>query len=131
MLLPIMLGVVLAGGTFHLLRRRPAAETPVLAVGLLVAALIYLALALPTMDSRWLLVEAGGVVLFGAIAWLGRATPWVLAAGWAAHAGWDVALHLDRAQPVVGAWYPLLCIGFDLPVAGYLWRSGQRDSSAR
>jgi len=44
-----------------------------------------------------------------------------LAFGWVAHVGWDIWLHLDRAQPVVGVWYPLACVGFDLMVGGYLW----------
>ena len=50
----------------------------------------------------------------------GLRRPGWLALGWTAHVVWDVALHLERAQPVVGAWYPLACIGFDLIVAGYL-----------
>ena len=99
-----------------------------LAVGLFVTALLYVVLALPAMDARWLLIEGIGVVLFGVAAWLGRVTPWWLALGWAGHVAWDVALHLDRAQPVVGEWYPLFCVGFDLPVAGYIWRSVQRDA---
>jgi hypothetical protein len=84
---------------------------------------VYVGFALPSADPRWLLIEAAGVALFGTVAWLGRAAPWWLALGWAAHVAWDVGLHLDRAQPLVGAWYPLLCVGFDLVVAGVLVRA--------
>jgi hypothetical protein len=37
-----------------------------------------------------------------------------------AHVGWDVGPHLDRVQEIVPAWYPLLCVGFDLVAAGFL-----------
>jgi hypothetical protein len=48
------------------------------------------------------------------------AAAWWLVAGWVAHVGWDAGLHLDRPQLVIPLWYPLLCVGFDLVVAGYL-----------
>jgi hypothetical protein len=111
------------GGLFVLLarRQRGSGEARLLAIGLVVAALIYVGLALAPADGQWLAIEAGGLALFVGLAWLGlRHSTWWLALGWVAHAGWDVGLHLDRAQPVVGAWYPLLCIGFDLVVAGFV-----------
>lgn len=122
MLFPILAGAML-GGLFVLLarRQRGSGEVRLLGLGLVVAALIYVVLALARADGRWLATEAGGLALFAGLAWLGlRHSSWWLALGWVAHAGWDVALHLDRAQPVVGAWYPLLCVGFDLVVAGFL-----------
>jgi hypothetical protein len=42
-----------------------------------------------------------------------------LALGWMAHVVGDVGLHLDRAPPLVGAWYPLGCVGSDLLVSGF------------
>lgn len=99
-------------------RLPPAGELRVFAIGLVVAASVYIAFAL--LSGEWLGIEAGGVVLFAAIAWLGRRAAGWLALGWATHVAWDVWLHLDRAQPVVGAWYPMACVGFDLIVAGYL-----------
>jgi hypothetical protein len=121
MLLPVLAGAVL-GAFFALLARMlvPAGELRLLALGLLVAALIYVGLALPSADWRWLGLEATGVIVFGGLAWLGRRAAGWLALGWMTHVGWDVGLHLDRPQPVVGAWYPLSCIGFDLIVAGFL-----------
>jgi hypothetical protein len=122
MLLPILAGAML-GGLFVLVARRQknTAELRLLALALLVAALIYVGFALGATDTRWVAIEAVGLAVFAPFAWLGlRVAPWWLALGWAAHVGWDVGLHLDRPQPVVGAWYPLLCVGFDLVVAGFL-----------
>jgi hypothetical protein len=121
MLEPILAGALL-GALFATAARRLGGdgELRVFALGLAVAALIYVGLALPGAAGRWLVVETAGVAIFGGIAWLGLRRPGWLALGWTAHVVWDVALHLERAQPVVGAWYPLACIGFDLIVAGYL-----------
>jgi hypothetical protein len=121
-LLPILGGAALGALYVIVARSRGRAEEArLLAIGLPVAALIYVALAVASAGGRWLALEASGAVLFAPLAWLGlRVSPWCLTVGWMAHVGWDVGLHLDRAQPVVGAWYPLLCVGFDLVVAGYL-----------
>jgi hypothetical protein len=123
MLTPIVLGAVL-GGLLVLVAHRfkRAGEIQLLALGLVVAAFIYVVLALAAgADRRWLALESAGLAVFGALAWLGlRVSPWWLALGWVAHVGWDVGLHLDRTQAFVTAWYPLLCVGFDLVVAGFL-----------
>lgn len=122
MLIPILAGAVL-GGLFALVARGRggAGEARLIAVGLVVAAAIYVALALAGADGRWLAIETAGLVVFAGLAWLGlRASLWWLSLGWMAHVGWDIGLHLDRAQAVVGAWYPLACVGFDLVVAGFL-----------
>ncbi|MEW6323456.1 MAG: hypothetical protein AB1635_20490 [Acidobacteriota bacterium] len=89
------------------------------AIGLAVVASIYAALGLASASPSWIALELGGVALFGGIAWFGwRHSAWWLVAGWVGHVAWDVGLHLERSQPVVGPWYPQLCIGFDLVVAG-------------
>ena len=122
MLLPILLGAVL-GALFVLVARRRGrtGEARLLALGLVVAALIYVGLALAGADHHGLAFEAAGLGIFGVIAWLGaRASLWWLVLGWVAHVGWDVGLHLDRSDASVAAWYPLLCVGLDLVVAGYL-----------
>jgi hypothetical protein len=134
MLLPILVGALL-GGLFTLVahRRGDAGERRLLSVALVVAALIYLGFALAAASGRWLAYEAAGLALFAGVAWLGlRVGPWWLVLGWILHVGWDVGLHLDRSQPIVGAWYPLLCVGFDLVVAGFLLRAaaGQRPQRA-
>ena len=121
MLEPILAGAVL-GALFAFAARRLGGdgEFRVFALGLAIAALIYVGLALPSGAGAWLVVETAGVAIFGGIAWLGLRRPGWLALGWMAHVVWDLALHFERAQPVVGAWYPLVCIGFDLVVAGFL-----------
>jgi hypothetical protein len=122
MLLPILLGAVL-GSLFALAARSRTrtGEVRLLALGLVVAALIYVGLALLDADRRWLALEAVGLGVFGLLAWVGvRTSLWWLVLGWLAHVGWDVGLHLDRPQAFVAAWYPLTCVGFDLVVAGFL-----------
>ncbi len=123
MLLPIVVGALLSA--IYVLGARalvPRAERRVLALGLVVSALIYVGFALAgRADGSTLFLEAGGVALFGLVAWLGvRSALWWLAAGWLAHVAWDVGLHLDRSQTLVPAWYPLFCVGFDLIVAGFI-----------
>ncbi|HEX6434045.1 MAG TPA: DUF6010 family protein [Gemmatimonadales bacterium] len=130
MLLPILVGAVLGAVFAIFARARKGAELRLLAIGLVVAALIYVGLALAGRGRDWLAIEMVGLVLFSCLAWLGlRSSRWWLAVGWLAHVGWDVGLHLDRAQAVVAAWYPLLCVGFDLVVAGFLLSAapGRRD----
>lgn len=117
----ILVGVVLAAGVLRFAGRVGAhRRVRVLAVGLLVAALVYVPIAVATGDVGRLVVELGGVAVFAVPAFLGvRGWVRVLAAGWVAHVAWDVGLHI--AGPGWGpAWYAALCIGFDLVVAGAL-----------
>jgi hypothetical protein len=119
-----MLGPILTGAVLGLLFALSAyrrGDLRLFVVGLVVAALIYVGLAIPSGMGEWLALEAAGVLVFGGVSWIGlRRTSW-LGAGWLAHVGWDVGLHLDRAQSIVGPWYPLGCVGFDLIVAGFLF----------
>lgn len=122
MLASIVSGAVL-GALFVTLaaQRRRRGEAQLLAIGLVIAALIYVLLAIFGADRVWLAYEAGGLLLFGVLAWFGaRVSLAWLALGWTAHVAWDVGLHLDRPQAIVPAWYPLLCVGFDLVVAGFV-----------
>lgn len=119
MLLPVILGAVLGGGLAVLASRHPErAVTRPLAIGLGVAALVYVLFAAFGGGARWLAVEAGGLAVFAGIGWLGRRAPVWLALGWTAHVAWDIGVHGETAG-FVPAWYPLLCVGFDLVVAGY------------
>ena len=92
---------------------------------MVVAALIYLPFVL-TAGLDWVVLEAGGVLLFGVLAYAGvRGPPILLALGWTAHVVWDVALHLVTGQVIVPRWYPSLCITFDIFVVAYIvWRLG-------
>ena len=97
-------------------RRRPAVP---FAAGLIVAAAIYVVFASFAADWRSVVVELGGVLLFATIAFGGlRGPSHLLAIGWLAHVGWDLLLHPVQLSGHAPWWYPALCIGFDLFVAG-------------
>ena len=116
-----MVGALLGSGFILLVRRSGrVGEIRMMAIGLIVTALIYVPLAVLGSDRSWLVLETGGLAIFGVLAWLGMRSPAWLALGWVGHVAWDVGLHLDRTQSVVDRWYPLFCVGFDLIVAGYL-----------
>lgn len=118
------LTLVLLGAGLGLLlvawaRRRAAGrERRVYAWALVVAAAIYAGFALAGGDPPWIGVEAAGLALFAAAAWLGwTRSAWWLSAGWAAHVAWDLGLHGGGEPAFVPAWYPWLCVGFDPVVA--------------
>ena len=101
----------------------PAREAPVFALGLVVAAMIYVGFGLANgAPLRSLVLESLGVLPFGLLAWLGSRRPQVwLALGWAAHVAWDLGLNVGaRAPAFVPSWYPVVCRSFDLLVAGYI-----------
>ena len=117
----ILLGALLAV-PFVLFARTRRAEDRFYAAGLVVAALAYVGFALAAgAGGGALLTELVGVVVFGAVAWLGvRRAPLWLAAGWAAHVGWDLLLHPLIGPAYAPAWYVRACVGFDLGVAGWI-----------
>ncbi len=122
LLLWIGAGVVLAAGLLRFAARGGAGRRRrVLAVGLMVAALVYVPFALAAGDMGQLAVELAGVAVFAVPAFLGvRGSSRALAAGWVGHVLWDVGLHM--VGPAYGPeWYAALCIGFDLVVAAS-WR---------
>lgn len=130
-----LVGAALAALLIAVVRRSaPKVERRLLAVGLAVAALVYVLFVLRSaaageeLGGRWLAIELAGLALFGVAAWRGRASWAWVALGWAAHVAWDVLLHgADTA--FVPAGYPALCVGFDLAVAGYAayrWRAAPR-----
>jgi hypothetical protein len=118
----LLLGIVLGAAFLAFARAQPAAESRVLAIGLLVAAAIYVLFALNGAEPEWIAVEVGGVVLYGSLAWLGlRHSLLWLSAGWALHPVWDVGVHLIGSGAVFApAWYALICVTFDLLVAAYI-----------
>ena len=131
--LSILAGVVLALGTVFLTRKlRPEAAFRVLAIGLVVAAFVYVAFAVAGQAGAWWIgVELLGVALYGTLAWLGfRRWPLVLGWGWVAHAAWDLALHLGGAGAAfTPAWYPWLCLGFDVPIGVAVMAQAQARES--
>lgn len=116
--LAVALGVVLAL-PYVLYARRVRDRRRVFGIGLVAAAGVYVLFAVFAGTRREWLIESGGVVLFGILAVLGmRWSAWFLALGWAAHVGWDLLLHPVNVSSYAPWWYPVICIGFDLVVAG-------------
>ena len=118
-----VLGLVL-GAVFIVLARRLGlpGERRLLALGLVVAALIYVGFAVASAGGAWIAAELGGVVVFGGLAVLGlKRSPMSLAVGWALHPVWDAGLHLMGAGAAFApTWYVVACISFDFLVGGYI-----------
>ena len=110
----------------------PQRERRVYAVGLVIAALVYVGFAAADgAGARWLALEIFAALIYGAATWAGlRGRTWLLALGWAAHVGWDVLLHLSGARAeYTPHWYPWLCVSFDLVMAGAVLASGRRRAA--
>lgn len=119
--LQVLLGA-LAAVPLVLYARRRRWEDRIFAQGLFIAALIYVGFVLAGGGGLGgLVTELIGVALFGTVAWLGlrRSALW-LAAGWAAHVGWDLLLHPLAGPGYAPAWYVRACLGFDLVVAAWI-----------
>jgi hypothetical protein len=103
-------------------RLRLERELRLYALALVVAALIYLGFAASgAANFAWLALELTGLLVFTLFALAGlKISAWILAAGWAAHAAWDLILHKLADADFVPAWYPLVCLSFDLLLAGYI-----------
>jgi len=59
-------------------------------------------------------------VLFVGTALWGVRRPALLAVGWTAHVLWDLFFHYAGGPAFAPAWYAMFCVGFDLPVGGYI-----------
>ena len=119
--LQILIGAALAVPLVLWARSRHG-EDRIYALGLVVAALVYVGFVLAAgAGGAALATELVGLALFGAVAWLGwrRSALW-LAAGWAAHVGWDLLLHPLTGTGYAAAGYVRACIGFDLVVAAWI-----------
>lgn len=128
-LLWLFLGLVLGLLFINVTRRLgEVAERRVLAFSLIAAALIYAIFAAASEAPGWIAVELIGILIFSALAELGlkRSILW-LAVGWAAHPLWDAGLHLSgMGANVAPTLYVLICIGFDVSVAAYIFLMTQR-----
>jgi hypothetical protein len=119
----VTVGVLGAVGLVLLARSlAPRRELFVYGVGLGITAVAYVALGLHHgAPARYLGLELVGAVLYGSAAILGtRRWPTLLALGWTAHVAWDLFLHPAGGPAYAPLWYPWFCVGFDLPVGGYL-----------
>jgi len=120
--LQLRLGVICCGVLIFLARRQsPKHELRLYAVSLIIAALIYVGFTARGAAAAWLVLELAGLIVFTLLAWLGlKMSALILALAWAAHAAWDVFLHKLLDVAFVPDWYPLVCVGFDLLLAGYI-----------
>ncbi len=117
----IFAGIILAGGLILFARNTGSypKEKKIYAVGLIVASLLYVGFGFFSDSLSWILTEFGGLLFFAVFAFLSfRFSGWFLSAGWALHILWDVVLH-DHSTGFVPDWYRMLCLGFDLLIAGY------------
>ncbi|NMG10261.1 DUF6010 family protein [Brasilonema sp. UFV-L1] len=119
----ILFGLVGAIAFLALAQIQPNQESRTLAVGLVVAALIYIGFAMGGGASQlWIAIEVAGVGVYGLLAVLGlRYSKWWLMLGWMTHPLWDIKLHMAN----IGAtftphWYAIACVSFDLLIAAYI-----------
>jgi hypothetical protein len=111
------IGLVLVGRSFA-----PRRELLVYGVGLGITAVAYVVFGLQRgAPARHLGLELVGAALYGTAAVLGtRRWPVLLALGWTAHVAWDLFLHQASGPTFAPVWYPWFCVGFDLPIGGYI-----------
>lgn len=130
MLTEIIIGIVVATACVIVVAKiYPKKDHAFWRSGLLIAALVYVVFALVGKSWDHLPMELGGVLIYGLFVWFSKKYElWWLALGWALHIGWDVFLHSDGATPFVPSWYPRVCLGFDIVIAGYIfwvvWKRG-------
>src|SRR3954468_23214318 len=119
----ISVGVIGAGVLVLLARLlAPRREMLVFGVGLGITAVAYLIFAIQRgAPPGHVGLELVGAVLYGAAAVLGTwRWPALLALGWIAHTGWDLFFHYAGGPAFAPPWYAFFCVGFDLPVGGYI-----------
>lgn len=119
------IGVVAGIGTDVVVEKlAPRHRTVALAAGLVTAAAIYPIARRRRSFGGPLLREVASLVAAGAVASIAAQdrstrTRNLVAAGWAAHAAFDM-LHRAGPDSAIPSWYPAMCAGYDLAVAGRL-----------
>lgn len=108
-------------------------EPWIFAVFLALMPTVYLSswLRSPERESLWLLVELGGLLIYGGLAVLGmRRSYWFLAAGIAAHGlFWDLWHH--GRSTYIASWYVDACLIIDLGFGAYVALQVPRWTVAR
>lgn len=119
----MLIGVISAIAFLAFIQLKPAQESQVLAIGLIVAALIYVGFAsVGNSRPEWIAIELAGVGLYGLLAVVGLYySHWWLMLGWMAHPVWDIGLHwFGQGTIVAPSWYAIACTGFDGLIAAYI-----------
>lgn len=116
----IIIGAALALGLLFLPINKQHLQIKIWSFALILAAIIYVGFALLASNREWLPTELVGVLIYSIPAFLAlKYNGWWLVLGWIAHVLWDIGLHTGGHPGFVPSWYPGVCIGFDLAVAGY------------
>ena len=126
LLLEIFGGAVAAVGTIFITRKKyPHAEFKLYSLYLFIAALIYVVFLFSGGDFWWQIIEFGGVIIYGMIALVSyqKNLPKLLGLGWLFHGFWDLLLHNAIDTPFVPEAYPGICLGFDVIMAIYIFRT--------
>ncbi|HEX8362868.1 MAG TPA: DUF6010 family protein [Longimicrobium sp.] len=130
-------GIVQAAIFAYLARRAGPRFAPAMHGGLLVVAgLIYVYYASRAGDAHGLAMEGAGTLVLLGVSFLGirRRSAGLLAAGWALHPVWDVALHTGGLGGYAPLGYVVTCVGFDFLLAALIWKGWAgmpRAASAR
>lgn len=103
-------------------------ELQMLALFLAGMPLVYVLCWLWSPSTGWLPIELAGVPIYAALAWLGRRSPYVLAAGIAAHGlAWD---SWHRHSAYVPEWYAIGCLLVDIGLGIYVALEAPRYARA-
>ena len=115
-LLWLLAGVLAAVLFVYVSRKSKAQEVQLLAIGLVIAALIYVGFGLWGGSAKWIGIELVGLIAYSACAWMGvRKNPIWISIGWGLHPFWDLGLHITGVGATfVPYWYAMLCLSFDL-----------------
>lgn len=125
-LLWLVVGAGLAAGFIAIGRSLPTQQNRLFAVGLVVAAFVYVGFAIAAGQPQWLVLSLAGVALYSLFPLLSyldgqRSLLW-LAIGWLLHPIWDTGVHLlNPTVDFAPRWYALACLSFDGVVATYLF----------
>jgi hypothetical protein len=118
----IIIGIVFAIGFIFYARRSKtySGEKISYAIGLGIAAVIYVFFSFFSSSTDWIFIELGGLLIYLPFVVLGvRFSGWFLSFGWLLHVAWDLVLH-NQPLNFVPDFYPSVCLGFDVLIAGYI-----------
>jgi hypothetical protein len=118
----IIIGIVFAIAFIFYARRSKTyrGEKLSYAIGLGIAAVIYVVFSFFSSSTDWIFIELGGLLIYLPFVVLGvRFSGWFLSFGWLLHVAWDLALH-NQPLNFVPDFYPSVCLGFDVLIAGYI-----------